>query len=50
MQKDIQEKLRKHENAIEDEWKRFCIQYLLYQIEMITKAEDSSATTSAYSP
>lgn len=47
MQKDIEQKLIKQAKNADNERKRFCIQYLLYQLQMIAKEQ---ATTVASTP
>lgn len=50
MQKDIEAKLIKHTNAVDNEREEFCIQYLLYQLQMIAKKEATTATTNIHTP
>lgn len=50
MHKDIEQRLINHESKVEGERERFCIQYLLYQINMIAKQAETKATTNTHSP
>ena len=50
MQKDIEQKLLKQQDKIDHERKSFCVQYLLYQLQMIAKKWATTATTSAHNP
>gem|GEM_PF-5883972 len=49
-QKIIEQKLMNHHDNVQDERKNFCVQYLLYQLHMIAKASELTATTSARIP
>lgn len=49
MLEDIEEKLLRQENNAENERQRFCIQYLLYQLRVLAKKNEStSLTTNAH--
>lgn len=49
MQREVEQRLLSHTTATDDEWKNFCVQYLLYQLKMIAKSS-KTITTSTHSP
>ncbi len=50
MQKGIEQRLVHHADKTDNERERFCVQYLLYQLQMIAKKETTTATSNMHTP